>query len=179
MQVKFPLPAVKFMLSQTYLLGKLAHCLAKIQDHYFTIMTSKTIKGRDLSLHLVQHPEPSEELDDQDNPLSALFYIENQNIFISEHPWYKNMVYYLQHQRCPSDLDPHQRILRLEASKYIILRDSLFRRSADGLLIRCVNDEEAQNLLLEIYGSSTSFIHTSGHFYTKDTAFKIIRNGYY
>jgi hypothetical protein len=41
------------------------------------IMTSKTIKGRDLSLHLAQHPEPSEELDDPNNPLSALFYMEN------------------------------------------------------------------------------------------------------
>jgi hypothetical protein len=39
-------------------------------------MTSKTIKGRDLALHLAQHVEASEEIDDQDNPLSTLFYIE-------------------------------------------------------------------------------------------------------
>jgi hypothetical protein len=58
-------------------------------------MTSKTIKGRYLALHLAQHPESSEELDDHDSPLSTLFYIENQNIAISKHPWYKNMVYYL------------------------------------------------------------------------------------
>jgi ribonuclease HI len=44
-QVKVPLPAVKFLLSQTYLSGKLAHWLAKIQEHDLTIMTSKTIKG--------------------------------------------------------------------------------------------------------------------------------------
>jgi hypothetical protein len=44
-QVKVPLPAVKFMLSQTYLSGKLAHWLAKIQEHDLTIMTLKTIKG--------------------------------------------------------------------------------------------------------------------------------------
>jgi len=59
------------------------------------IMTSETIKGQDLSLHLPQHPEPSEEIDDQYNPLSTLFYIENQTISIDEHPWYKNLVYYL------------------------------------------------------------------------------------
>jgi hypothetical protein len=179
-QVKVPLPAVKFLLSQTYLSGKLAHWLAKIQEHDLTIMTSKTIKGRDLSLHLAQHPEPSEELDDQDNPLSTLFYIENQNLSISEHPWYKNLVYYLQYQRCPDELDPHQRRrLCLEASKYIILGDSLFRRSVDGLLLRCVNDEEAHKLLHEVHGSSTSVIHIGGHFSAKATAFKIIRNGYY
>jgi hypothetical protein len=43
--VKVPLPTVKFFLSQTYLSGKLAHWLAKIQEHDLTIMTSKTIKG--------------------------------------------------------------------------------------------------------------------------------------
>jgi hypothetical protein len=120
-QVKVPLPAVKFMLSQTYLSGKLAHWLAKIQEHDLTIMTLKTTKGRDLSLHLAQHLEPSQELDDQNNPLSTLFYIENQNLSLFKHPWYENMVYYLQYQRSPDGLDPHQRRrLRLEASKYII-----------------------------------------------------------
>jgi hypothetical protein len=44
-QVKVPLPAVKFLLSKTYLLGKFVHWLAKIQEHDLKIMTSKTIKG--------------------------------------------------------------------------------------------------------------------------------------
>jgi hypothetical protein len=61
-QVKVSLPVVKFFLSQTYLSEKLAHWLAKIQEHDLTIMTSKTIKGRDLSLHLAQHVEASEEI---------------------------------------------------------------------------------------------------------------------
>jgi hypothetical protein len=43
--VKVPLPVVKFLLSRTYLLGKLAHWLAKIQEHDLMIMTSKRIKG--------------------------------------------------------------------------------------------------------------------------------------
>jgi hypothetical protein len=108
------------------------------------IMTSKMIKGWDLSLHLAQHPEPSEELYDQDNPLSALFYIENQNLFVAENPWYKILVYDLQHQKFPDKLYPHQRRrLFLKSSRYIILGDSLFNRSIDGLLLRCVNDEEA------------------------------------
>jgi hypothetical protein len=44
-QVKVPFLAVKFFLSQTYLSRKLAHWLAKIQEHDLTIMTLKTIKG--------------------------------------------------------------------------------------------------------------------------------------
>jgi hypothetical protein len=60
-------------------------------------MTSKTIKGRDLGLHLAQHVEASEEIDEHDNPLSTLFYIESQTLPITEHPWYKNMLFYLQY----------------------------------------------------------------------------------
>jgi hypothetical protein len=52
MLVKVPLPTVKFFLSQTYLLGKIAHWLAKIQEHELNIVNYTTIKGRDLSLHL-------------------------------------------------------------------------------------------------------------------------------
>jgi hypothetical protein len=109
-----------------------------------------------------------------------LFYIENQNPSVVEHPWYKNLVYYLQHHKCPDNLDPHQRRrLCLESSRYIILGDFLFRRSVDGLLLQCVNDEEAQKLLHEIHISSDSVIHIGGHFSAKVIAFKVIRNGYY
>jgi hypothetical protein len=143
-------------------------------------MTSKTIKGRDLSLHLDQHAEASEEIDDQDNPLSTLIYIESQTLSIIEHPWYKNLVYYLQYHKCLDDLDSHQRRrLRLESSRYIILGDFLFKRSADGIVLRCVNNEEAHKLLQETHGSSDFVMHVGGHFSTKATAFKIIRNGYY
>jgi hypothetical protein len=90
------------------------------------------------------------------------------------------MVYYLQYQKCPNELDPCQRRrLYFESSKYIILGDLLFRKFVDGLLLRCVNDEEAHKLLFKIHGSSTFFIHIDGHFSAKDTTFKIIRNDYY
>jgi hypothetical protein len=77
MLVKVPLPAVKCFLSQTYLLGNLAHWLAKIHGHDLNIMNSTTIKGHDLSLHLAQHAGNGEEIDEEDSSLSALFYIND------------------------------------------------------------------------------------------------------
>ena len=143
-------------------------------------MTSKTIKGRDLSLHFSQHVDASGEIDEQDNPLSTLFYIDSQTLPIVEHPWYKNMVYYLQNQKCPDSLDAHQRRRpRLESSRYVILGEFLFKRYTYGILLRCVNDEETKKLLQETHGSSDSIIHVGGHFFAKTIAFKIIRKGYY
>jgi hypothetical protein len=107
-------------------------------------MTYTTIKVRDLALHLAQHAENSEAIDEQDSSLSSLFYIDNQILPMSKHPWYKNLVYYLQNQGCPDNLDTHQRRrILLESSKYVIIGELLFRRSVDGMLLCCVNNEEA------------------------------------
>ena len=84
--VRVPLPTIKFFLSQTYLSGKLAHWLAKIQEHDLNIVTSTTIKGCNLALHLPQHAKNGEEIDEEDSSLSTLFYIDDQILPVSEHP---------------------------------------------------------------------------------------------
>ena len=143
-------------------------------------MTSNIIKGCDLAFHLAQHAETSEENDKHDNSLSTLFYIDNQILHVSEHPWYKYLVYYLQNQRCPDNLDTYQiRRFCLEFVRYVIIGDFLFRIYVDGMLLRCVNNEEAQKLLQETHGSSNYVIHVGGNFFAKTTSFKIIRKGYY
>jgi hypothetical protein len=99
---------------------------------------------------------------------------------VCKHPWYKYLVYYLQNKRCPDNLDTHQmRRICLKSVRYTIIGEFLFRRSTDCMLFRCVNNEEEQKLLQETHGSSNSFIHVGGHFYTKTTTFKITREGYY
>jgi hypothetical protein len=93
---------------------------------------------------LAQHAKASEEIDEQDNPLSALFYIDSEILRVIEHPWYKYQKYYLQNQICSDNLNTHQRRrLRLESSKYVILGDFVFRRFINGILLRCVNNEES------------------------------------
>jgi hypothetical protein len=112
--------------------------------------------------------------------LSALFYIDSQILPVAEHPWYKDLVYYLQNRRCPNNLDTHQRRrLHLESFRYVILGDFLFRRYDDGMLLRSVNIDKAQKLLQKTHGSSDVVIHVGGHFSAKTTSFKIIRKGYY
>jgi hypothetical protein len=57
----------------------------KIQERDLMITSSKTIKGQDLSLHLAQHPHPSDSSKNNENSLSTLFVIENQNLDLVEH----------------------------------------------------------------------------------------------
>jgi hypothetical protein len=43
------------------------------------------------------------------------------------------------------------------------------------VLLHCVNNEDAQKLLQEAHGSSSSVIHVGGHFSAKTIDFKTIR----
>jgi hypothetical protein len=61
-------------------------------------------------------------LKNNDEALSALFLIEYANINFAYHPWYRDIIYYLQYERCLDYLENYeQRRLHLEASKYLIL----------------------------------------------------------
>jgi hypothetical protein len=112
--------------------------------------------------------------------LSALFLIEYGNPDLVAHPWYQNIIHYLKYHRCPKNLEHHERKrTQLKASKYLILNTSLFCRTVDGLLLRCVNDTTTQMILKEIHGSTYFDIHISGHFVAKATAHKILIIGYY
>jgi len=101
--VKVPLPAVKFLLPQTYLSEKLANWLTKIQEHDLTIETINTIKGRNLAFHLAQNSIPlqNSELEDEDD--SNIFIIDSLSSYLCDHPWYNDILYYLSHEKCPEN----------------------------------------------------------------------------
>jgi hypothetical protein len=95
----------------------------------------------------------SEEIDEHDSSVSMLFYINNQILPVSEHPWYKYLVYYLKNQRCPDNLDTHRRRrLYLKYAKHVFIGHFLFRIYVDGMFLHCVNNEEAHRLLQETHG---------------------------
>jgi hypothetical protein len=130
---------------------------------------------------LAQHPKPSDSSENDENDLSTLFFIiKNQNLDLAKHPWCKDLINYLQFQKCPAYLEFHQRWrLRLEASIYLILGNSLFCRLTDGMLLHCIDDTTTQKILKEIHGSTDSNIHIGGYFAAKATTFKISRTRYY
>jgi hypothetical protein len=112
--------------------------------------------------------------------LSPLFLIEYGNIDLAAHPWYQDIIYYLQCERCLDNLEYHEcRRTRLEASKYLILNTSLFHMTIDELLLHCVDYTVAQNILKQIRGSTYFNIHIGGHFSSKSTAQLSFRIGYY
>jgi len=83
--------------------------------------------------------------------------------------WRKEIIDYL---KDPSK--KFERWVRFQATKYVLLEDELYYRTIDGILLRCLGDDEARSLMGEIH---------EGVCGAHQSAFKmkwmIRRNGYY
>ena len=56
--------------------------------------------------------------------------------------WYTNVIYYLQHMEAPSHLTKNEkRSTKLQAIKYIIVENNLWWRNFEGVLLKCVDQE--------------------------------------
>jgi hypothetical protein len=58
--------------------------------------------------------------------------------------------------------------------KYCLTENGLGWKDLDGVLLRCVNQEEAEKLLKELH-----FGFCGGHFAARTTVHKILSAGYY
>jgi hypothetical protein len=62
----------------------------------------------------------------------------------------------------------------MKVNQYVLIADILFRRNFDGILLRCVNENQAPTLIKEFHEGICG-----GHFSPTTTAHKIIRVGFY
>jgi hypothetical protein len=58
--------------------------------------------------------------------------------------------------------------------KYCLRHEGLGWRNPDGVILKCVNKEEENKLISEIHLG-----YCGGHFVSRTTAHKILRQGYY
>ncbi|KAL6291692.1 hypothetical protein ACE6H2_009202 [Prunus campanulata] len=93
---------------------------------------------------------------------------------IEEGPdWRQSMIDFLQHGKLPTD--PRKRIdIRRRANRFLYLNDTLYKRSFDGILLRCLSKQEATTALLETHGGICG-AHQSG----PKLAAQLKRLGYY
>ena len=64
---------------------------------------------------------------------------DNLQVFekYSSSPWYKNIIYFLQHFECPLDVKKTKaRSLKLKAIKFFISNESLYWRDPAGIMLK-------------------------------------------
>ncbi|KAK3011678.1 hypothetical protein RJ639_010858 [Escallonia herrerae] len=87
--------------------------------------------------------------------------------------WRQPLIDYLEHGRLPEDIR-HKTEIRRRAPRFIYYKDTLFRRSYEGLFLRCLREEEAVQAMDEAH-SGVCGAHQSG----PKLHFRIKRMGYH
>jgi len=78
---------------------------------------------------------------DANRPMEGVMALELPN-----HDWRKEIVDYLE--------DPSKKVsrrIRFQATKYVLLEGELYYQTIDGVLLRCLDKEEAKGLMGEIH----------------------------
>ncbi|RDY14358.1 hypothetical protein CR513_00581, partial [Mucuna pruriens] len=102
-------------------------------------------------------------------------YIDTKAGAAESRPWFQDIKTYLsQGTYPPGAKENDKRTLRRLASGFFLDGEILYKRNADAQLLRCVNEEEAQEILKEIHEGMFG-THANGH----TLARKILRAGYY
>ncbi|KAI5383978.1 hypothetical protein KIW84_071096 [Lathyrus oleraceus] len=93
-----------------------------------------------------------------------------------EKPWYYDIKRYLETQEYPEGASKKDRkTLRRLAMVFYLNKDGvLYKRNFDWVLLRCVDDKEASQLMKEVHEGSFG-THASGNAMVK----KLLRAGYY
>ncbi|KAK3000881.1 hypothetical protein RJ639_022427 [Escallonia herrerae] len=97
----------------------------------------------------------------------------NEPRVIEADHWKQPLIDYLEHGRLPEDIR-HKTEIRRRVPRFIYYKDTLFRRSYEGLILRCLGEEEADQAMDEAH-SGICGAHQSG----PKLHFQIKRIGYY
>jgi hypothetical protein len=151
------------LLNQQLREGKWANWLEKIQEYDIEIKPLKVVKGQGLCKLIVNS-------DYVDGMISISV---GEPLVDSE--WYRDIVFYLRSGQFPVTMNPKERrTLKMKENQYVLIVDILFRRNYDGILLRCIDENQAQELMREFHEGICG-----GHFAPTATSHKIIRVGFY
>ena len=90
-------------------------------------------------------------------------------------PWYQHIYKYLKDDIIDTKLDRKEQVrMKRLATRYVIIRDVLYKRSFNGILLRCLLNEDVDTTLEHVHGGACR-----GHFHGRSIFGKLIRMGYW
>jgi hypothetical protein len=147
------------------------------------VKPTKLIKGQGLAKLLVESNlraldinclQGSDEDTDLNEPEEETSPNQIEEKFLSS-GWYRDIVFYLLNLKCLNELSPYKcKNLKLHAVKYCITEGQLFWKDPLGFLLVCLVELETQWVIDEFHKGVCG-----GHHAWRDTAYKILRAGYY
>ena len=108
-------------------------------------------------------------------PINETFYDEHLLSVVSkELPWYADIANYIVSGILPYNLDYRQKKKFLHDIKFYYWEEPLFyKRCADGLIQRCIPQNEGQDILRHCHS-----LDVGGHFGATKMASKVLQSGF-
>jgi hypothetical protein len=175
-----PSASVKEILIQPDIDGRRSKWIAKILEFDLEIKPTKLVKGQGLARLLVESNYKA---------LGVNFinsYSENQQAELSDEDpqvtpplagctWYKDIIFFLQKLQPPDGMEKRKvRALKLKSIKYCLIDQVLYWKDPLGVLLRCIDPQEAQKIMYDFHDSLCG-----GHHFWRTTTYKILRDGYF
>lgn len=144
-------------------------------EYDLEIKPTKLIKGQGLAKMMAQSNYDVLDINLLDDGLSSSTHSKRVEIYLDilASPWYKDIIYVLQHFQDPSDLSKTQaRSVKLKYVKFFILNGYLYWEDLGEVLLNCLLENEVQIKIKNFHQGDCR-----GHLYWKTTAHKILRVG--
>ena len=141
---------VKDILTQSDPDGRRGKWIDVLLEYDLEIKPTKLVKGQGISQLMAQSNydvlrinsliDSSEETRDQESKLQV------SQEFLSS-PWYKDIIYGLQHLQAPIGMDKtREKLIKLKVVKFCILDGFLYWKDLGGILLRCFLEEEENKI---------------------------------
>ncbi|KAL0448333.1 UNVERIFIED_CONTAM: hypothetical protein Slati_1389700 [Sesamum latifolium] len=95
------------------------------------------------------------------------------NVVESEESWKTPFIQYLKRGILPNDPIIAKRV-QFKTNRFVLMGDELFKRTSEGMLLKCLDSERAEYVMNEIHGGSCG-----NHSGRRLMAQKITRQGYF
>ncbi|GAU40233.1 hypothetical protein TSUD_219430 [Trifolium subterraneum] len=182
---------IKYIFEKAALTGRISRWQMLLSEYDIEYRTQKAIKG--IELHHI--PRDENQMADALATLSSMYRVNRRNetptisirclerpayVFATEEvvddkPWFHDIKMFLQKQEYPPGASNKDRkTLRRLSSSFFLNNEVLYKRNFDMVLLRCVDQHEADLLMHEVHEGSSG-THTNGHTMAK----KMLRAGYY
>ena len=157
---------VKDILTQEGIEGKRGKWIANILEYDIEIKPTKLIKGQGLAKLMTETNFQALDINELDNEQEMATPQINQAFLQS--PWYTDICFVLLNLQAPPGLSrTKKRFLKMKASKFCILDNTLFWKNHEGILLNCLLKDEADKALQKFHAGDCG-----GHLYWKSTADK-------
>jgi hypothetical protein len=175
-----PSAVVKEILIQPNIDGKCNKWIVKILEFDLEIRPTKLVKGQGLAnllsesncsalgVNFISSSEEKQQAELNDKGIQII-------PTLADSSWYKDIIFFLQNLQPPSGMEKNKvRALKLKSIKYCLVDQILYWKDPLGVLLRCLDPQEAQKIM--------SYFHDSlcgGHHFWRTTAYKILKAGYF